>query len=782
MKNLTLSLLAFASAMAPAFAGLRSPQEANLAARRFMNEHLGRVADLRAIEVAEDAPYYLYNEANGLGFVMLSKSDRLRPVLAYSDSHSLSLDAPDLPDGLRAWLEWVDEATETLEEYPEAALSAAQQAATPIAPLLGQIAWNQDAPFNNLCPSLATGGRCATGCVATGMAQTIYYHRYPEQGQGSHSYTEYTGRHHSVNFANQTYDYNLMYDKYTRQCTAEQNAEVAKLNYHCGVSVDMSYGEQSGSFEFRVRKAMVDNFGYDPLAQLCYRDRYTYDEWQTLLIRELENQRPIVFFGQSSEGGHCFILDGINQQGLYHVNWGWGGYYNGYFDVSILNPEGVGIGATESETGFSSGQSAMVQLGPNGQLTGDVNYMTALRGNKLSCPTNTVALGNTISMKIDRLENYSTDDVAGKVGYLWTQNGERVAYAPCKTINVQAASYYIYNTSISGTVTIPTTLADGEYKVYAYFQPSSGAFKDSLAILHFFATEASYLTCTVANQKATFDKDSYSSNLKEHLVASDWSYDNVQYETGYEQTVTCTLTNNTGSTFCGQYSLRFADPHNAYEYAPAEEIVTLADGESRTVTFKYIFDMSGTWSSDLYFTRQNIDDQRVKINNTHQTFEIAKGTELTLLAEPILLQEYYDRNGQGKIGFYVENTGANYSGPLQVQFLTSKTATKATLTFESDVQIAAGAKDTLVVTGTLSGLTAMKKYYVTGLYYRAGEFTKFNAADGITNFTQIAIYKEGQHTDAIEEILSDQLSELKSSIFLPKGIYVKDGKKVLMQE
>lgn len=398
MKYLTLSLLAFASTVAPAIAGLRTQQAANLEARRFMNEKMGRVADLRAVEVAQDAPYYLYNEANDQGFVMLSKSDYLRPVLAYSDSHSLSLDDPNLPDGLRAWLEWVAQATETLEEYPEAALTTAQQAAdiTPVAPLLGQIAWNQDAPFNNLCPMLNSYEHCVTGCVATGMAQTIYYHRYPEQGQGSHSYTEWeSGRNHSVNFADQTYNYDLMFDKYVRnQTTAEQNNEVAKLNYHCGVSVNMSYGEMSGANEFRIRKALVDYFQYDPLAQLCYRDHYTYDEWQSLLIREIENQRPIIFCGSSSEGGHCFILDGINASGLYHVNWGWGGYYNGYFDVSILNPEHTGIGATDSEDGFYKGQSAIVQVGPKDQLTGPLTYISPLQGNKLTCPTSSVIVGD----------------------------------------------------------------------------------------------------------------------------------------------------------------------------------------------------------------------------------------------------------------------------------------------------------------------------------------------------------------------------------------------------
>lgn len=786
MKYLPLSLLALASAVTPAIAGLRTQQAANLEARRFMNEKMGRVADLRAVEVAKDAPYYLYNEANGQGFVMLSKSDYLRPVLAYSDRHSLSLDDPNLPDGLRAWLEWVAEATETLEEYPEAALTAAQQATdvTPIAPLLGQIAWNQDAPFNDLCPMLNAYEHCVTGCVATGMAQTIYYHRYPEQGQGSHSYTEWaSGRNHSVNFANQTYNYDLMFDKYSRTCTAAQNAEVAKLNYHCGVSVDMSYGEMSGANEYRICKALIDNFNYDPLAQLCYRDHYTYDEWKSLLIHELENQRPIIFCGSSSEGGHCFILDGINANDLYHVNWGWGGYYNGYFDVSILNPEHTGIGASDSEVGFYKFQSAIVQVGPKGQLTGELQYISSLQANKLTCPTSKVAVGNNVTLNIDQIKNYSTYNVSGKVGLLWMQNGERIAYAPSsKNLSIQAADYYIYYTSVSNNVTIPSTLADGEYEVYAYFQPSSGQFKDSLAILHFNATEAGFLHCSIQNQTATFSKDSYSSNLKDNLIASDWSYENTEYETNREQKISCTLTNNTGSTFCGNYSIKLTKPNKNTQYVVANEIATLAHGESCTLTFNYTFGTTGTWSSDLYVIRQNVDDTRIKINNTQQSFNVVKGKELTLLAEPILLQEYYDRNGEGSFGFLVKNTGSNYSGPIQIQILATKTA-KPALTIESDVQIAAGVTDTLIVSGTLEGLTAMKKYWVTGLYYHGGIYDKFVCAEGITNFVQVPIYKEGQHSNAIESIVSDGTHhDIESSIFLPKDIYIMDGKKVLIRE
>ena len=69
------------------------------------------------------------------------------------------------------------------------------------------------------------------------------------------------------------------------------------------------------------------------------RDNYSLEDWMNLLDAELQAKRPVMYSGNSSTVGHQFVCDGSDGDGLYHINWGWGGYQDGYFDISLLNPD-----------------------------------------------------------------------------------------------------------------------------------------------------------------------------------------------------------------------------------------------------------------------------------------------------------------------------------------------------------------------------------------------------------------------------------------------------------
>lgn len=137
------------------------------------------------------------------------------------------------------------------------------------------------------------------------------------------------------------YDYANMLDNYYKTTyTAEQASAVATLMKHCGYSVQMAYSLQgSGAIAVNAGPAFCNYFGYDENT-VTYVTRRTHSlaEWCAIIDHELVNNRPIFYNGFTlSISGHAFVCDGADGNGFYHINWGWSGYFNGYFDITLLN-------------------------------------------------------------------------------------------------------------------------------------------------------------------------------------------------------------------------------------------------------------------------------------------------------------------------------------------------------------------------------------------------------------------------------------------------------------
>lgn len=199
-----------------------------------------------------------------------------------------------------------------------------------------------------------------TGCVATAMAQVINYHKYPEKGIGSNSYTTTTsGLSVSFNFGATTFDWDNMADIYSLSSTAEQKTAVATLMKACGVSVNMDYGTgASGAMSAFVPAALVNYFGYDKAT--AYRERiwFSGQEWEDLVYNELATVGPVYYGGTTARNeGHAFVCDGYRADGFFHINWGWGGQSNGYFRLSALDPSSHGIGRRQCRIQSGSAHS-----------------------------------------------------------------------------------------------------------------------------------------------------------------------------------------------------------------------------------------------------------------------------------------------------------------------------------------------------------------------------------------------------------------------------------------
>ena len=323
----------------------------------------------KTFEADGQATMYLYDKGNANGFMLLSADDQFPALLGYSDNQEFSTD--NLAPGL-LWL---------IEEYGREITWSRQQNCIstspeipyrePVEPLIAT-KWNQDFPYNIKCPVIGTT-KAPVGCVATAMAQVLYYHRCPStHGSGNWSYDMDEDHSFSYDYENTVFDWDNMplsfpYEAKDYPSGDEEviNNAVAELSVACGISVNMLYdSSQSGALSHRLARALVENFGYDP--SLVYRDRthYTLTEWNNLIYNEVANRRPVLYAGNSNIGGHQFICDGYSENNFFHINWGWGGQSDGYYLLSLLDPPIQGIGGSGDGSGFSFGQDAIVGIQP----------------------------------------------------------------------------------------------------------------------------------------------------------------------------------------------------------------------------------------------------------------------------------------------------------------------------------------------------------------------------------------------------------------------------------
>lgn len=241
--------------------------------------------------------------------------------------------------------------------------------AAAVAPLL-TTTWGQNAPFYNLCPERATSAgeqkHCPAGCVACALAQIMKYWNYPEQGQGSNSYKLFlTDITVSADFGSTRYDWPNMRDSYVslgsyHRYTDEEADAVATLMYHCGVAVGTIY-QLTGSSALaygNIPRDLTDYFRYEAEGlRYVTRSSYTKEEWMDMIFTELSAGRPVFYTGNSpKEGGHAFVLDGYDAAGRVHINWGWRGTSNDYYDIDLLT--------ADTDNDYCNKQSMVIGIRP----------------------------------------------------------------------------------------------------------------------------------------------------------------------------------------------------------------------------------------------------------------------------------------------------------------------------------------------------------------------------------------------------------------------------------
>ncbi len=464
MKKIFSGILLLFMALT-AFAAQRTVEEAAALAAQFFNAQPAQKGIKRAPmkaasmrlnqQVAKpnssEPALYVYNNPNG-GWVIISADDNAHTVLAYSDKGTFDGSKSNVAYMLDYYAERIAKAQPMTDEQKAKRVKKEEDpyAYATITPLLGvdaeAIQWNQDTPWNNMCPiDGADDTHSYTGCVATAAAQIMRFWKWPAQGEGATAYSwESDGGgfgKESVDFSTGIYDwYNMLPQYKNGQYTQEQADAVALFMYHVGVATHMGYGGHatggSGSSGTGMLKAMHEFFGYTQATHHKNWDQKTHLETEIAFETELKAGRPIFMGGNS----HAFLCDGADGQGRFHINWGWGSASDGYYYLYALDPNDEGIGASTSGGSYSKGMDCFFGLEPEKSRT----HATGISLDQTSM--------SLLIKESKKLEPTVTPDNASNKGVYYVSNNE----------NVATVDYKGKVTGISaGTATITAKTCDG---------------------------------------------------------------------------------------------------------------------------------------------------------------------------------------------------------------------------------------------------------------------------------------------------------------------------------
>lgn len=750
---------------------------------------------------AEFTPYYLFTDNEQHSFVVVSGSDLMPAVLGYSTDGNLPESAEQLPESMRSWLQYIADVQDYLEQHPDRAplLQQAQAAETPIAQLV-TTKWNQDTPYNDQCP-MVNGQRAVTGCVATSTSQIINYYQYPAQFEGTYSYIDNTTTR-TIDFSEHTIDYSLLLDDYSgRRGTDEERAEVAELMMCVGHAVNMSYGETSGALTDMCVRGLRTNLGHTK-AQALRRKHYTLDEWNEVIRYELNNNRPIIFGGHSSTGGHSFVVDGMDAAGFYHVNWGWGGMGNGHFDVSVMHPEVTGIGASDSADGFNQGQEIIVNLGNPENLDRVYSQLAVPDAYYIKCNKTTATLGQSITLSAStyNTEPFSFTGFAGviimKDGeiYHMEENSTQFTVGATKLKSVSGGGY-VYSSygsrDISRSITLPADMPEGTYRIYLYVRPEGS---EQIAYVRQLQTRDNYWTCEVSGQKA------YLSHPMATLPVEpiSWNFQSEELSTRPSQ-VRVTLSNQSDASLACVLYARFTRPDGTVlSDVLADRVLSISPEQQEEVSFDVTFTLDGEWKVELLGRPIGIDTENL-ISLCTERFNVVgdptMGAQFTVAKKLEVTTDKVWNIGPIDFTIQLTNSGAAYDGKIAVRLYSNKNSV-ATKYLQAEIENEMTFPKLETQEVNISGELNLTKLSVasTTLYARAFYLYGDDMVQLTSTPTSVQVFKK--EDAAIEAVTVDQTDpndfsnaevydicgrRIQANGPLPRGIYIVNGQKRIVR-
>ena len=418
-----------------------------------------------------DATFYVFSKGSDRGFIIISADDVAVPVLGHSDNGNFEVD--NLPPNFAYWMESLSkeiayaiennisgtpEMQSKWNDYISGNIESTEVRAS-VSPLI-LTKWNQDSPFNDLCPYSSF-----TGCVATAMAQVMKFYNYPDRRTETiPSYITETKGYNVPSIGAATYNWSSMINDYSGSTNNTYKTAVATLMYHCGASIEMDYTTSGSSASSVVAgRSLYKYFKYDQSIQIKERAYYTSTEWGNLLKKELDARRPVIYDGFNSEGGHTFVCDGYNNYNEFHFNWGWGGVYDGYFVTTSLNP-GSGVVA------FNNDQKILINIKPD--AGGTQNADMRIWNNAFTSTKTEVSKGEVFSVNAP-FYNAGLFDFKGVAGIILVDGSDKIIEVISQRDMSLGSNYYfeIYNMSCM----ISESVSAGNYYIRAAVKQSGSS-------------------------------------------------------------------------------------------------------------------------------------------------------------------------------------------------------------------------------------------------------------------------------------------------------------------
>lgn len=803
-----VALILMFTATGIAFAAPRSVEQARKAAVMQMQKHRANKAKAhgetgtalnpqlvlaKERQNKDEAYYYVFSAGRNLGYTIVSGDDRLPEIVGYTESGNY--DADRLPENLvsfmQAYQEFADNATD--EQIEEIRQWKAQARHAAVAPLMEE-KWNQTAPYNNMCPEYSAGHKSVTGCVATAVAQILHYYKCPSQLMADIS--AYTTKSYNIPMsgisAGEQYDWQNMLNTYSGSETQAQNDAVAKLMLHVGCAVNMDYGPSSGAGA--TAETFTKFFGMDKeLVRQVQRSNYNISQWDNMLYNELAAQRPVYYDGQSTGGGHAFVVHGYDD-GLYYVNWGWGGFCDGYFDITILNPHNTsGAGASSSDDGYSMGNGMIIGITPDNGVVDEVSTPKITSYKKLQVKDASFS-GTQITANVTFYAQNSNLDgkINVSIGYA-DNNGKyvKIGTAPFEIDSEVLKQGWGYD-----GIDLPISFNYEEGKTYKLCLIESVDNQNWTACD---GEETTSTTIKIENQTCTEVSQNYTLTATAELDT-----ENSGGYAGMSNTINITVSNSGDKEYYDKVCVRVGTGNTM----PADDTyttgITAPINGSTTFNFAYTPKAAGTYNLWI------LDVNGKEIGNSSITFQATSAPVLSFVSIKCSNASgekvYADYQGnkvemdkvndtKADITFEIKNDGGYYEGEFFLfkydetgeyywNYYDSKKLTipaNATTSFTFTVEGAAGSTAGIILQSAtesveIANLTTTNNHTIQGgnSYYPLGNreicYLAGNGGTGINN-----INAEKGNEDVYYNLRGEKVSNPT------KGIYIKNGKKYLLK-
>ena len=720
-----MCLLAIATAWA---APVNENQARNIAAS-FMANHSMRSTSLRMAHKApmvktagaDNAAYYVFNATSG-GFVIVAGDDRAPEVLGYSDKGTFDIET--VPEAMQEMLEGYEAQINALAL---GAKPASRSTSGPAIRPLVTASWSQNAPYNTMLPTLNNGQQAVAGCVATAMAQVLYYWKQPTISTAIPEYTSQSLGIYMPELPAAEFNWEAMQDVYLSSDTQSEGAlAAAQLTLYCAQSVKMNflYGT-SGANTGHIPNAISTYFGYKRSAHCEYRENYSTQGWNNLVYSELTEGRPVIYSGSKASGGHAFICDGYDGEGMFHINWGWDGMSNGYYLLNVLNPDAQGTGSASEAYGYIYGQYIVAGIEP-----GEGNSEFALTAGDValnSAVTSRVSNNANFSANVNgKFFNYTAETMSVSFGWGLYQDDELISVLFNSAISSLPPNYYM--TTNNQELNFGKGITSGTYRIVPMYselyannwRPCKGA-------------EVNYIEVTIDGDECTVIGQG-TAGARDYVVNSITCNGSLHH--GRPVDLAVNMTNNGYS----QNDLLYMSVNGSF-YSSA--YLGLEHGETDDIMFRFLPTTAGTYTCTFSFNQDGSDPIAI----TTITVDEMPAANLSITSEVLNVTDAQNRivtSDKFSLKLNITNNGATaYNDDITVKLYRRSNGNSGSNVQVMNQLVNVPAGQSTMVQFDMDNVMDGWEYFAAIYYYSAGQMVRSTT----TQFYTIVFPAEPQFTE-----------------------------------